>query len=131
MVSKSRIRAKSYVLTDDAAVAGALFFLSRHSGLDRLDGLGSLLWRNLLCDAGVNPTVLDGSFDQPVIFTVTSDTSSNASGAQVEVTHLTYAAVIMFADDRVFTIVAINAKVAGAEIIEVWNGRSAQIGGGL
>lgn len=55
-----------------------------------------------------------------MILAITSDSLLNAGRAEVKITHLAFAAMIVFVSYRVTTMVAVNAEGGGAEVVESW-----------
>lgn len=64
--------------------------------------------RNLLGYAIGDNTVLDTSFDQPVVLVLTSDSVLNTFETQIVITILTDTAVVMFIGNRPTAMVAVN-----------------------
>ena len=93
-------------------------WLGDHFTLDLNRGLGRGVARRdyLGCAVG-NSTVFDDPLDQPVTIATTSRTRGDALGAQVVVTILANAAMIVAIRNRATTLVAINAEHAVGRVV--------------
>ena len=107
-------------LTNNAAVASTLVLLVSRCSL-RFCGcwVNFLLWWQSFCVACINLSTLNRSLDEPVVFTITSDTLCNARGAKIEVAHLAFAAVVVLIRNRFTAAIAVNAECCAAEVVEV------------
>lgn len=106
--------------TADAAIASTLFKIDSSGNLDLLIQL-ALAWSTRLCDAWSHNAITDETLDQPVIFAVTGDSVGDACQAQVEVSTLTDAAMVVLIGNSFGTVIAVDAE-GTAEVSEAWNG---------
>lgn len=86
----------------------------------------NLTWSTSLGDARDDNAVTNEALDQPVVITFASDAIGDTLVAEVEITLLADAAVIVLVRDRLATVVAVDAESAG-KVAEAWQRRLAEI----
>lgn len=128
MVSKSSAET-SWDLTIDATVAGTLFEVNRRRNLNLstlfllnlLLLLLDLAWSTSLSDTRNDDAITDEPLDQPVILTSAGSSIIHALQAQIVITILADAAVIVLVRNSLATSVAVDAEGA-TEVAEARNG---------
>jgi hypothetical protein len=82
--------------------------------------LRRLLWRQSLGSAGNYNSVADGPLEQPVLVSITSDSSVDASLAKVKVATLADTAMIVFIWNRRAAVVAVDCVRSRREVADGW-----------